>query len=95
VATVSVKGFTVVRDVLGADVVPVDVPEPATVAATFEALLAKYGAPLKELLIDPDTGRMAPFLLVLNGEAVSSTLDADRSVKHGDEIVIIFPIGGG
>ena len=94
-ATVRIRGFTVVRDVLGADVVSIDVPEPASVAGTFEALLGKYGTPLKELLIDPDTGKMAPFLMVLNGEIVSSTLNADRPVKTGDEIVIIFPIGGG
>ncbi len=94
-ARVRIKGFTVVRDVLGAEVVEIDVPEPATVAAAFQALLGKYGAPLEVLLIDPETGTMAPFLMVLNGEIVSSTLNADRSVKTGDEIVIIFPIGGG
>jgi len=94
-ATVTVKGFTVIRDVLGADRVEIDVPEPATVARTFEALLGKYGEPLQTLLIDPETGKMAPFLMVLNGQVASSTLDAERTVKTGDEIVIIFPIGGG
>jgi MoaD family protein len=95
VAKVRVKGFTVIRDVLGADAVEIDVPPPETVKGTFDALLLKYGAPLKELLIDPDTGEMSPFLMVLNGELVSSTLDVEKPVKTGDEIVIIFPIGGG
>jgi molybdopterin converting factor small subunit len=47
------------------------------------------------VLVDPDTGEMTPFLLVLNGEAISSTLDTDRPVKTGDEMTLIFPIGGG
>ena len=94
-AKVSVKGFSVIRDVLGANVVEIDVSHPETVKGTFDALLKKYGAPLREVIVDPATGEMTPFLVVLNGEAISSTLDVDRPVKNGDELVIIFPIGGG
>ncbi len=93
-AKVKVRGFTVVRDALGASVVEVDVAPPETVRSAFDSLLKKYG-PLREVLLDPATGEMAPFLLVLNEEAISSTFDMDRPVKDGDEIVIIFPIGGG
>ncbi len=91
---VKVKGFTVVRDALGSGTVEVEVVQPETVKGTFETLLRKY-EPLREVIMDPTTGEMAPFLLVLNNEVISSTLDMDRSVKDGDEIVIIFPIGGG
>ncbi len=94
VAKVKVKGFTVVRDALGASTVEVDVDHPETVQRTFETLLKEY-ARLRDVLIDPATGEMAPFLLVLNEEAISSTFDMDRPVKTGDEIAIIFPIGGG
>jgi len=95
VAKVKVKGFSVVRDVFGASVVELDVGPPETVKATLAALLAKFGEPLKKVLVEPDTGEMTPLLLVLNGEAVSSTLDVDRPVKTGDELTLIFPIGGG
>jgi MoaD family protein len=95
VARVKVTGFSVIRDVIGASTVELEVAHPETVKGTLDALLAKYGGPLKEVIVDPETGEMAPFLLVLNGEAISSTLDVDRPVKSGDEISIIFPIGGG
>jgi MoaD family protein len=94
VAKVRVRGFTVVRDALGSSVVEVEVDHPETVKGTLEALLKKYG-PLREVIVDPATGEMAPFLLVLNNEVISSTIDMDRPVQSGDEIVIIFPIGGG
>jgi molybdopterin converting factor small subunit len=94
VAKVRVTGFTVVRDALGSSTVEVDVQQPETVRGTFDTLLKTY-QPLREVLLDPDTGEMAPFLIVLNQEAISSTLDMDRPVKTGDEIAIIFPIGGG
>jgi MoaD family protein len=95
VATVKVKGFSVIRDVFGANVVEVDVGPPETVKEALAALLEKFGDPLKKVLVEPDTGELTPFLLVLNGEAISSTLDTSRSVKTGDEITLIFPIGGG
>ncbi len=94
-ATVKVKGFSVVRDVFGAGLVELEVGEPETVKATLAALLAKFGEPLKKVLVDPETGEITPLLLVLNGEAISSTLDVDRPVKTGDELTLIFPIGGG
>jgi len=95
VATVRVKGFSVVRDVLGAGAVEVEVGPPETLEAALDALLAKYGKPLRDVLVDPETAQLTPFLLVHNGESVSSTLDRQRRVRSGDELVIIFPIGGG
>jgi molybdopterin converting factor small subunit len=38
---------------------------------------------------------MDPFLLVLNGAMIRSTVDMDRKITDGDEIAIIFPVGGG
>lgn len=93
--TVRVKGFSVIRDVFGANVVDVEVDHPETVKGVLDGLLRTFGAPLEKVLVDPATGEMTPFLLVLNGEAISSTLDVDRSVKTGDELTLIFPIGGG
>ncbi len=94
-AKVRVKGFSVVRDVFGASVVELDVPAPETLGAALEALLGRYGRRLRDVLVDPETAELTPFLLVHNGESVSSTLDRDRPIKNGDELVMIFPIGGG
>ena len=94
-AKVRVRSFTVIRDVLGAAVVDAEVPQPETVKGVFDTLLREYGGPLKEKLCDPNTGEMVPFPIRLNDEIISSTLDKDREVKSGDEITIIFPVGGG
>jgi MoaD family protein len=94
-ARVKVKTFSVIRDVLGSDIVEIDVDEPETVRGLFTALLRKYGQPFKEKIWDPNTGEMAPFLIRLNDTVISSTLDIDRKIRDGDEIAVIFPIGGG
>ncbi len=94
-ATVKVKTFTVIRDVLGADVVEVAVSEPATVGEVFDALVRKYGEPFREKLWDPETREMAPFLIKLNDDMISSTYDMSHRISDGDEIAVIFPLGGG
>jgi MoaD family protein len=95
VAKVKVKSFSVIRDVLGSDVVEIEVNEPETVGGLFDELVRQYGQPFKNKIWDPNTGQMAPFLIKLNDSIISSTSDIDHKIQSGDEIAIIFPIGGG
>ena len=94
-AKVKVRSFTVVREALGAGLVEVDVQHPETIQGVLDTLLRRYDGPLKKTICDPETGQMTPFLVRVNDEIFSSTLDKETPVKSGDEISIIFPIGGG
>jgi len=95
VAKVKVKSFSVIRDVLGSDVVEIEVNKPETVGGLFDELVRQYGQPFKNKIWDPNTGQMAPFLIKLNDAIISSTSDIDHKIQSGDEVAIIFPIGGG
>lgn len=94
-AKVKVRGFTVIRDVFGASEVEVDVAQPETVKGVLDALLERYGRPLQEKICDSSTGELTPFPIRLNDEIISTRLDGDRPVQNGDEMTIIFPVGGG
>ena len=94
-ARVRFKAFSVIRDVMGAEYVEVEVNQLGTVQAVLDALLERYGEKLKEKLWDREVGEMTPFLIRLNDEIIRSTFDMDRSVTDGDEVAFIFPIGGG
>jgi MoaD family protein len=95
VAKVKVKSFSVIRDVLGAEVIEIDVKKRQTIGGLFDELLRRYGQAFKEKIWDPNTGQIAPFLIKLNESLIRSTSDMDHKIRNGDEIAIIFPIGGG
>jgi MoaD family protein len=95
VARVKVKSFSVIRDVLGAEVIEIDVKKRQTIGGLFDELLRRYGQAFKEKIWDPNTGQIAPFLIKLNESLIRSTSDMDHKIQNGDEIAIIFPIGGG
>ena len=94
-AKVKVRSFSIVRDALGSGLVEIEVAKPETVQGVFDTLFERYDGSLKSVLCEPGTGRMTPFLVRLNDEVISSTLDNHRPVESGDELAIIFPIGGG
>ena len=97
--TVKLKSFSVIRDVIGSDVVDVEIDSPATVKNLFDTLFEKYGEPLKKLFfvrgVNGLSGDMVAFPMRLNDEGITSTRDMNRTLKDGDQIAIIFPIGGG
>ena len=94
-AKVSVRGFTIIRDIFGASVIELEVPHPETVKGVLDALLRDYGSPLQQIICDPITGKISPFPVRLNEEVISSVRDGDVPVKSGDELTIIYPVGGG
>lgn len=94
-ARVKVKTFSNIRAVLGAEILEVEVRKPETVGGLFETLNRRYGRAFRDQIWDKNTGEIAPFLIKLNERLIRSTYDLNTPIRDGDEIAIIFPVGGG
>jgi len=94
VATVKVKGFSVVRDVFGAGLVELEVGEPETVKATSPPCSRNSASPSRRCWWTGNRGNH-PAASRLERRSHIVDADVDRPVKTGDELTLIFPIGGG
>lgn len=74
--------FGAAREAAGRDEVTLEVRAPATAAAAFEELLARY----------PDLRRFGRSLLVAVNQEYAPT---DTEVREGDEIAVFPPVSGG
>jgi molybdopterin synthase sulfur carrier subunit len=79
---VQVRVFAMVRDIVGAELIDVEVPDAATAGEVRGALVSRY----------PELQSVAGFLkMAVNAEFAA---DATR-VYAGDEIVVLPPVSGG
>jgi len=92
---VTVKYFAMVREITHKrdDALPLE--EGATVKKALNRLSEIYGDEFRSRIYTPEEGLKGGLMLLVNGEAVDrGALDA-RSLKDGDVIVIMPPVGGG
>ena len=94
-AKVKVQSFAEIRDALGQDEIEVEVPDGSSIKDVFNKMLEIYGNSFEKQIWNTLTGKMEPFLVMLNGKTYSSLHDFDTKVKDGDEIAILLPVVGG
>jgi molybdopterin converting factor small subunit len=91
-ARISVQYMPGVMEATGKKAEIVELPHP-DLPALVDALLAKYGSPLKEILIDPATGKRSRYILVaINGIL---THDHDAPLQDGDQVMFSPVLAGG
>jgi molybdopterin converting factor small subunit len=64
-----------------------------SLAQLLNLLLERYGKPLQEIALDPDTNQISSFIcILLNGKIVA---DLNEELRAGDEVSLFIPVSGG
>ena len=65
----------------------------SSVGQLLNLLLERYGKPLQEIALDPETNQIHSFIcILLNGKIVA---DLNEELQTGDEVTLFIPVSGG
>ena len=95
---VKVRFFTNLREIVGKREENLNFlnSEKVTVDTALMALSKKYGTPFVNYVYNAETGQPKSFLqFLINGKSTSSLDRFETTLKNGDVLAILPPVGGG
>ena len=92
---ITVKSFANIRDILGQEQLPCELPPGATLGSLLDTLMHRFGTRFKDQIHDRFTDTMVPFLLLVGDTAYRSSADLDTPLSEGDTVTIMIPFDGG
>lgn len=92
---VKVKAFATVRSLIGSSL-EMELQGNPTVYDLLNEIFRKCGEHVREMMINPQTGKLFEYFKILrNGRNIDFLQGLDTPLKNGDEIAIFPPVGGG
>ncbi len=92
--TVELHVYFPFREEMGGSPVMLELPEIADVAAVVQALVARYPA-LERKIMDGDRLPQRHISALVNGVSIQFLRGFGTSVKPGDVVTLLPPVGGG
>ena len=93
---VRVKFFAHPRQAAGTNETDIEIREGETVEELIEILSEKFGPDFENRIRDPTTGTLAPFLIMVGREEISTVRgDLKHKLSDGDIVSLLEPVGGG
>ena len=93
---VFLRFYTLFRTVAGTGELALDLPPGSTVKDALESASRKLGEEFQTLIWDRDSGQVLPFLVTFRGKVIPSTTNVlDSSIREGDIVTLMDPVGGG
>ena len=92
---ITLRSFANIRDVVGAKELPVDLDPQATLSDLFKFLKKEYGANFDRQVRDQISGKLVPFLILINDKTYRSISDMGTGLNESDVVTIMIPFDGG
>lgn len=94
--SVKVKAILDIADVFGCNEQVISLPEGSRLSNLLDALEEKYGQPFAQILYRDGNKKPSPGLhLLLNGRDIIFLDGLKTTLKDGDELFFLSPVGGG
>jgi molybdopterin converting factor small subunit len=90
-----VKSSANIKDVLGSHELAIELPAQSSLFELLAQLTRRFGTAFDRQIRDQFTGEIVPFLLLINGKTVRSTVDLPTLLHDGDTVTIMLPFDGG
>lgn len=92
---VTVKFFTVLRELTGKKEEEIELPNAITVAELLSLLSKRHGREFTDYVYD-EKGRVRGHLhFLINGRSITTLQGFETRLEEGDRFAIIPPVGGG
>jgi molybdopterin synthase sulfur carrier subunit len=92
---ISVRFFTVLREITDKKEETLQLPQDATIDTALQTLAQRYGEPFTEYVYDQN-GKVKGFLqFFINGQSTAAVKGLDSKLHEEDVLAIVPPVGGG
>ncbi len=92
---VKVRSLGLIRQVLGASELELDLPEGATFSFLLTRLVEEKGDGFAPYARVTEKGAYAPLRIVINGRDLTPAQSRERVLSEGDDVLFFLPIAGG
>lgn len=92
---VRVKLFLTLRELVGKDILDIDLPEQSTVQDLLKFMIKEYGRNLSRYVFDERNKTRGFLNFLVNGKNIIDLNGLETTLKNGDSIVVIPPVAGG
>jgi len=92
---VEVKLYAMLREIASKKLEKVDLPEKASMRDLIDFLISKYGEEFGTYIYDADKQVRNYLSYMINGVNINSLNGFETTLKDGDVISLLPPVGGG
>ncbi len=95
---IKIRFFTILREIANKREETLTLPEgqKVPVSMVLKALSEEYGKPFTDYIFDAESGRVKGFLqFLINGNSTTTLNGLETTLKDGDVLAILPPVGGG